>query len=503
MFRAEQLRDMEALDTFRSVLASVEFPLTTPGAQEATAVRADIVSQLDDYILPRAAKLDAPLLAVVGGSTGAGKSTLVNSILGESVTRASAIRPTTRRPVLVFSPDDREWFASSNILPGLARVSGETDGESHSEIALVESAALPSGLALLDAPDIDSVVEENRLLAAQLMAAADLWIFVTTAARYADAVPWAMLDEAAERHIVAGVVLNRVPTGVGTQIRSDLVKRLEVHHLEHAPLFMLAEHVTDEGFVPEEDVAAIRGWLEGLTADKVARENVARQTLQGAISAVLADVPLILTELGEQHSAHTVLRDAVLRARAEAEATIFESVENGSVIRGEVLRHWNEVVGTGALMRSVEGKVSGLRDRVTSWFTGRKNSGVIEDLGRDIEDSLTDVLVRRSEAAVRLVSENWRASAIGRVPLASVSVRSERERRDAARLVVATWRRDLARLIESEGASKKATARGLSLGINVVGAATMIVVFASTAGLTGAETAIAGGGHRRRYPTCS
>ena len=42
----------------------------------------------------------------------------------------------------------------------------------------------------MDAPDVDSVVEDNRDLAATLLAGADLWIFVTTAARYADAVPW-------------------------------------------------------------------------------------------------------------------------------------------------------------------------------------------------------------------------------------------------------------------------------------------------------------------------
>ena len=40
---------------------------------------------------------------------------------------------------------------------------------------------------MLDAPDIDSVVVQNRQLASQLLAAADLWLFVTSAARYADA----------------------------------------------------------------------------------------------------------------------------------------------------------------------------------------------------------------------------------------------------------------------------------------------------------------------------
>ena len=76
---------------------------------------------------------------------------------------------------------------------------------------LAASDALPAGLALLDAPDIDSVVTANRVLAAQLMAAADLWIFVTTAARYADAVPWDLLLDASERGASVAIVLDRVP----------------------------------------------------------------------------------------------------------------------------------------------------------------------------------------------------------------------------------------------------------------------------------------------------
>ena len=71
--------------------------------------------------------------------------------------------------------------------------------------------ALPPGLALLDAPDVDSVVETNRELAGQLLAAADLWLFVTTAARYADAVPWDLLRTAQERGTALAVVLDRVP----------------------------------------------------------------------------------------------------------------------------------------------------------------------------------------------------------------------------------------------------------------------------------------------------
>src|SRR5215218_5197911 len=177
-----------ALTELRAAVAPVTFPLPLAEAAEQQRAVAEITSQLDDYVLPRLATIDAPLLAVVGGSTGAGKSTLVNSLVGRRVSAPGVIRPTTRAPVLVHHSSDARWFTDDRILPGLARSTGaRNDARS---LQLVPDDSIPPGLAILDAPDIDSVVSENRVLAAQLLAAADLWLFVTSAARYADAVPW-------------------------------------------------------------------------------------------------------------------------------------------------------------------------------------------------------------------------------------------------------------------------------------------------------------------------
>ncbi|MEB0161184.1 hypothetical protein, partial [Pseudomonas sp. AH2 (2023)] len=48
-------------------------------------------------------------------------------------------------------------------------------------------------------------------------------------------------------------------------------------------------------------------------------------------------------------------------------------------------------------------------------------------------------------------------------------------------------------LVSEQGADKKTKARALSLGVNAAGVTLMVVVFAGTAGLTGAELGIAGG----------
>ncbi|MEJ7742521.1 MAG: GTPase domain-containing protein [Nocardioidaceae bacterium] len=124
----------------------------------------------------------------MGGSTGAGKSTLVNSLIGTRVSATGVLRPTTRSPVLVHNPSDAHWFGADRLLPDLERTDRATGDQG--ALQLVATERLPAGLAVLDAPDVDSVEERNRVLAAQLLAAADLWLFVTSAARYADQVPW-------------------------------------------------------------------------------------------------------------------------------------------------------------------------------------------------------------------------------------------------------------------------------------------------------------------------
>ncbi|MQA33994.1 ABC transporter, partial [Modestobacter roseus] len=76
----------DALQALRDEVAAAPLGLATPGRDAAARTAAEVVHQVDDYLLPRLRDLDAPLLAVVGGSTGAGKSTLVNSLLRAHVT---------------------------------------------------------------------------------------------------------------------------------------------------------------------------------------------------------------------------------------------------------------------------------------------------------------------------------------------------------------------------------------------------------------------------------
>jgi len=137
-----------ALSRLRATIGGATYPLVMPSADEARRIGTALVSQLDDYLLPRLARLDAPLLVVVGGSTGAGKSTLVNSLVRAPVSTAGVLRPTTRSPVLVSHPADSHWFRQGRLLPGLTRTAeGSTDPRT---LQLVSAPALGPGLAFLD-----------------------------------------------------------------------------------------------------------------------------------------------------------------------------------------------------------------------------------------------------------------------------------------------------------------------------------------------------------------
>src|SRR5918994_4865244 len=130
---------LERLEQLRGRLQTVAIGLEAPGAADARAVRDAVVGQIDDYLLPRLRSIDAPLLVVVGGSTGAGKSTLVNTLVGHRVTAPGVLRPTTRSPVLVHHPTDAHWFGQDRLLPDLERVTHQTNDPDALQLVAAES----------------------------------------------------------------------------------------------------------------------------------------------------------------------------------------------------------------------------------------------------------------------------------------------------------------------------------------------------------------------------
>jgi len=480
----------------RVELAALRLPLRLDAGgagDRATSERIAVLDQLDDYVVPRLTQLEAPLLAVVGGSTGAGKSTLVNSLVRAVVSTSGVLRPTTRSPVLAHHPDDERWFADQRILPSLSRTSGS--GSDPGGLHLVAEPAVPPGLALLDAPDLDSVVEANRDLAGQLLAAADLWLFVTTAARYADAVPWEMLRSAADRGTALAVVLNRLPSAGADDITHHLAEMLARHDLGDSPLFVIPEMgLTDDGLLPAEAAEPIRAWLADLAGDAASRAAVARRTVDGAVRSLSRRVATIAAYADRQRVAHAALERALDASYETAYTRVDEATQDGSLLRGEVLARWQEFVGTGEIFRGLEQRLGVLRDRVTDFLRARPAPEAQVTVA--LETGLEAVILDQADAAADRAQAAWAALAggpdlVGDDP-AALATRSD-DLLDRTARAVRDWQGYVLDLVREEGQGRRTTARFLSLGVNGLGVALMVVVFAHTGGLTGIEVGVAGG----------
>ena len=481
-----------ALTSLRDTLIGIRYPLALPDADDAVRSSKAIVEQLDDYLLPRLGRLEAPLLVVVGGSTGAGKSTLVNSLVRTPVSPAGVLRPTTRAPVLVCHPDDAAWFTEAHLLPHLGRTTGEAT--SPDTLRVVATPAVGAGLALLDAPDIDSVVDRNREFATQLLAAADLWLFVTTAARYADAVPWEVLRTARSRGTAVALVLDRVPAGAADAVAPHLTEMLQRYDLGDAPMFVLPETRLDgEGLLPEQIMVPLHDWLAALAESATARAAVVRQTVDGALVALGPAVDRLAASADAQVAAGQGLAAAVKAAYRDAHSAVEQGVLDGALLRGEVLARWQELVGTGDFMRGLQARVGRLRDRIVAAVTGRPPSG--EQFQAALESGLVTLIRGAAADADEAAAQAWRAQPAG----AALRVRAEQAKADddlneRIERLVRDWQRAVLELVRTEAGSKLSLARFSAYAVNALGLVVMVTVFTATSFIpTGAEVVVAGG----------
>lgn len=336
--RADRVQTLaDALRAVRDAVAATSYPLPLPSALPARSQTRALLAELEDYCLPRLTYLAAPLLVVVSGSTGAGKSTLVNSLVQAPVSLSGVLRPTTREPVLVCHPSDTPWFRGDRRLPGLSRRTGSRApspapvraGEEPS-LQLIAAPALPPGLAFLDSPDLDSVEAGNRALARRLLTTGDLWLFVTTPQRYADALPWGLLHTARERRAATAVVLSRVPPAAVIELHTLVSQLLAANGLEDVPVFAVPETRLDrQGLLPEPALASLRGWFDALAADATARHRMVRVTLDGALAALPARLAALATAAEEQVTAGVALAEQVGLAYGVARGLVERGVRAG------------------------------------------------------------------------------------------------------------------------------------------------------------------------------
>lgn len=242
----------------------------------------------------------AHTVVALAGSTGSGKSSLLNALTGAEIAPVGLTRPTTTTAQAVVYPDSGRAGAHSadGLLDWLdirqrhhlqtvpALPAATPPAQQHGDQVPVQSGR-PGlrGLVLLDLPDFDSTEAANRAEAERLIALVDLMIWVTDPQKYADqSLHDDFLSSLAGYAAVIEVVLNKVDTLNGAALRSCLAD--------------LDRLLDDDGLGDVHPLAVSTTTGRGLDTLRglLAAEIAARQSM---LDRIEADLTVAAARLGE------------------------------------------------------------------------------------------------------------------------------------------------------------------------------------------------------------
>lgn len=192
---------------------------------------------LDRDLLPRLAGADSYLVAGIVGPNNAGKSALFNALVGRAVSPSMSTGGATRRLVGALHP---RLMARLRAEPTLARFQLEEiaagpalqateSSDAPASMLVVADESLPQHLMLIDTPDFDSILADNRMASESLLAVADLVVAVVTRHSYqnrtvvvfleqwlAHGRPWILVYNEATDRATAAAHCAKLAADVGT-----------------------------------------------------------------------------------------------------------------------------------------------------------------------------------------------------------------------------------------------------------------------------------------------
>jgi energy-coupling factor transporter ATP-binding protein EcfA2 len=456
-----------------------------PSTEAARARAIQLRDHATGHLRVRAVSLDAPLLVLLLGPTGAGKSSLFNALAGRAASPTGVLRPTTRTAIVLATPDDLATLRDG-ALTGLDRGQLET----------ATDPGLSAGLALVDAPDVDSIEHANRELADRLVESADLCLFVTTATRYADRVPWDVLGRVRERGLPIVVVVNRLPPDAADrEVVIGDVRRLfgDAGFAADLEVVGIAEGALDRAndALGPAAVSPIQARITALRGDADARRRLAAEALAGSLAGVGPLVSRVADDVAHEQIDVAALRRTVGTDHERALAALRGDLARGTFLRDEALRHWQRYVGADDITRLFSRGIGAVRGAITAIF--RPSAAPIVEVREATTDDLVTVIRQHAAEAARRTATSWAdeprvAAAIGDRPdLWGVSTGFDERLRGR----LEAWIGSIGEDIATTGEGKRKLARGASIGVNALGVGVMLATFIHTAGLTGTEVGVA------------
>ncbi len=171
-----------------------------------------------------------PLMVVVMGGTGTGKSTIFNGLINYETSLTSVERPATsggifycpEKHVPILQDKALSWWEKIRIIEQ-DQMDKPLQGEKGT-VTIISHCDPKVKFIVIDSPDMDSLLEENRQTALDLYMLGDLVVFVSSMEKYADDRPVSLIKQAKldKKEIV--FVLNKVtseaePEEIGRQLR--------------------------------------------------------------------------------------------------------------------------------------------------------------------------------------------------------------------------------------------------------------------------------------------
>jgi len=281
------------------VLKAPHAGITMPPA-EFEQQRVRLVRELHvlNFKMERTADL-LPFIVFQGG-TGTGKSSIFNSLLGYPLSRTGAERPQTLHPIVLAPRRSVALFREAELLPDMPShwydirsMAGRFHDEPGFVVYVSHDFEAWRDYVLVDSPDMDSVVQANRLLAEDLYALADLVIFVTSQEKYADKRPFEWFRKAERQGKPYWLILNKVE---GVNGVADFEGKLRSYGQASRQGLLVLPRVPrdDPSLFSSLELSQIMDRFSDLDAEVLKRQGL--HSLQRAVEERLSHVRTVLEE---------------------------------------------------------------------------------------------------------------------------------------------------------------------------------------------------------------